>query len=121
MLGSLPMIRHFVLFNVQPEMPESEFCKMLTLARGLADSIAEIQQCHFGETFDAVMPPTRMYCMSMAFEDIDALNRYLYHPGHIRFKDVFRGSINDRITHTVDDSPSIDDLIDGQPEATPPA
>jgi hypothetical protein len=94
------MIRHVVLFTFPPEVEAAERAELLRLAARLPQEIAEIRDFHLGDTFDAVMPPRWAHCMSMAFADDAALERYIAHPAHEAFRDRFRGSVHDRITHT---------------------
>jgi hypothetical protein len=95
------MIRHFLLFSFPDEMPEAETAEILREAALLPERIPEISSFHLGETFDAVMPPRWGTCMSMEFEDEAALRRYIDHPAHVTFRDLFRSKVHDRMTHTV--------------------
>jgi hypothetical protein len=95
------MIRHIVLFTFPPALEDLERAEVLRAAEHLPEQIDEIRDFHLGEVFDAVMPPRWEHCMSMAFADAGALERYLAHPAHEAFRDRFRACVHDRLTQTV--------------------
>ena len=87
--GSNSVVKHFVMFEVRPDVPTEDVEKMKQGLLNLWTTITWMQPYELGE--DLKLPggqnhpagKNRTICWSATFEDVESYERYDQHPDHL--------------------------------------
>ena len=110
------MLRHVVLFKLDPNAPADSMASIEEGLLGLSQSIAEIRSYRYGADL-GLRDGNLDFGLVADFEDSAAFDRYVVHPEHQAFiKDRLTPIVVERVSvqYTVEDSQyGVDDSVQG--------